>query len=213
MIKIVIADDHTLFAKGLASILEENPNFKVTAIFNDGRSMVDYLRNQKTDIAIIDLNMPQFDGKSTLEKLNKYKKIRTKRIILSMYGEETLLRECFQLKIDAYLLKDTEPEILKNTIIEVHENRHEFSLAQLLENSNQIEKNAFDDNFIKKHKLSKREIEIINLIVKGLTNAKIAEKLMLSHYTIDTHRKNILLKLGVKNTAELVRFALDNSIK
>lgn len=208
MITIVIADDHKLFAQGLANILAEDPEFQIKAIFNDGRSMVDYLCNQDADIAIVDLNMPHFDGKSTLIKLKEHN-VSSKRIVVSMYAEESLLQECAEIGIDAYLLKDTEPEVLKSTIKDVYNNKHVFSIEKV----NQIDtENLFKDDFINKYKLSKRELEVIHFVVEGFTNTKIADKLFLSTYTIDTHRKNISQKLGINNTAELVKIAIEQGI-
>ncbi len=209
MINIVIADDHTLFAKGLASILADEKDFNIRGIFNDGRSMIDFVNNQEVDVAIIDLNMPEFDGRHTLAKLNEYPDLNVKRIILSMYAEETLLHDCYDLGIDAYILKDTEPDILKNTIREVFEGTYVL-------NDNGISKpkksTYFRDDFNGKYKLSSREIEICSLIVEGHSNVKIAELLFLSAYTVDTHRKNVLRKLGLKNIAELIKFAIEQKV-
>jgi DNA-binding NarL/FixJ family response regulator len=209
MIDIVIADDHKLFAQGLASILDEDEEFNIKAIFNDGRSMIDYLSNQSADVAIIDLNMPHFDGKSTLIKLHE-KNIPIKKLVLSMYAEKKLLDECTNIGIDAYLLKDTEPDILTETIKKLASGNYNFDISSVFNNENS--NLNFKDNFINKYKLSKREIEVLKLITEGLTNHKIAEKLFLSTFTIDTHRKNIIQKIGVKNTAELVKFAMEQNL-
>ena len=96
MIDIVIVDDHKLFAQGLANILSEDKELNVKAIFNDGRSLVDYLKNNTSDIALIDLNMPHFDGKNTLLHFNA-NNIKIKRIILSMYAENSLLKNALKL--------------------------------------------------------------------------------------------------------------------
>lgn len=208
MIDVVIVDDHKLFAQGLANILEEDEELHVKAIFNDGRSLVDYLKNNNAHIALIDLNMPHFDGKNTILHL-KANNIQTKRIVLSMYAEESLLKECFEIGIDAYLMKDVEPDSLIQTIKEVNSGEYQFDVSSISKaNVNYL----FKDDFINKYKLSKRELEIVNLIVGGLTNAKIAEKLFISTFTVDTHRKNILQKLAIKNTAELVKLALEQGI-
>ena len=208
MIAIVIVDDHKLFAQGLANILAEDKELNVKAIFNDGRSLVDYLKNNTSHIALIDLNMPHFDGKNTLLHFNA-NNIKIKRIILSMYAEDNLLKECIEIGIDAYLLKDVEPDSLIQTIKDVYLSQYKFDLLSLLKvNVNY----SFKDDFINKYKLSKRELEVVNLIVGGLTNVRIADKLFLSTFTIDTHRKNILQKLEVKNTAELVKLAFEQGI-
>ena len=208
MIDIVIVDDHKLFAQGLANILSEDKELNVKAIFNDGRSLVDYLKNNTSDIALIDLNMPQFDGKNTLLHFNA-NNIKTKRIILSMYADDTLLKECIEIGIDAYLMKDVEPDSLIQTIKDVYLSQYKFDLLSLLKANINY---SFKDDFINKYKLSKRELEVVNLIVGGLTNVRIADKLFLSTFTIDTHRKNILQKLEVKNTAELVKLAFEQGI-
>jgi DNA-binding NarL/FixJ family response regulator len=208
MIDIVITDDHKLFAQGLANILSETEGFNIKAIFNDGRSTVDYLSNQTADIAIIDLNMPHFDGKSTIKKLNE-KSIKIKKLVLTMYADEKLINDCIELGIDAYLLKDTEPDTLIDVIIKVVNNQYQLTTNQVINNKNELE---FKDDFINKFRLSKREVEVIKLIVNGYSNAKIADKLFLSTYTIDTHRKNILQKLDINNTAELVKIALEQNL-
>lgn len=208
MINIVIVDDHKLFAQGLANILAEDKDLNVKAIFNDGRSLIDYLKNNSSHIALIDLNMSHFDGKSTLLHL-KANHIKTKRIVLSMYAEEVLLKECIEIGIDAYLMKDIEPEDLIHVIKEVHKGQYQFDHLSI--GRTNIE-HSFKDDFVNKFKLSKRELEIINLIVGGLTNIKIGEKLFISTFTVDTHRKNILQKLAVKNTAELVTKAFEQGI-
>ena len=208
MIDIVIVDDHKLFAQGLANILSEDKELNVKAIFNDGRSLVDYLKNNTSDIALIDLNMPQFDGKNTLLHFNA-NNIKTKRIILSMYADDTLLKECIEIGIDAYLMKDVEPNNLIQTIKDVYLSQYKFDFLSISKANINY---AFKDDFINRYKLSKRELEIVNLIVGGLTNIKIADKLFLSTFTIDTHRKNILQKLRVKNTAELVKLAFEQGI-
>jgi DNA-binding NarL/FixJ family response regulator len=208
MIDIVITDDHKLFAKGLANILAETEGFNIKAVFNDGRSTIDYLSNQSADIAIIDLNMPHFDGKNTINKMNE-KNINIKKLVLTMYADEKLIDDCVNLGIDAYLLKDTEPDILVDVITKVVNNQYQLNAKQVKHINNEIE---FKDDFVNKFKLSKREVEVIKLIVNGFTNAKIADKLFLSTYTVDTHRKNILQKLEIGNTAELVKIALQQNL-
>jgi DNA-binding NarL/FixJ family response regulator len=208
MIDIVITDDHKLFAQGLANILAETAGFNIKAIFNDGRSTVDYLSNQSADIAIIDLNMPHFDGKSTIKKLNE-KNINIKKLVLTMYADEKLINDCVELGIDAYLLKDTEPDTLVEVITKVVNNQYILNASQLINKNNKIE---FKDDFINKFRLSKRELEVIQLVTNGYSNIKIAQKLFLSPYTVDTHRKNILQKLEINNTAELVKIALEQNL-
>jgi DNA-binding NarL/FixJ family response regulator len=126
-----------------------------------------------------------------------------------MYADEKLINDCIELGIDAYLLKDTEPDTLVEVITKVVNNQYILNASQLINKNNKIE---FKDDFINKFRLSKRELEVIQLVTNGYSNIKIAQKLFLSPYTVDTHRKNILQKLEINNTAELVKIALEQNL-
>ncbi|WP_192822699.1 LuxR C-terminal-related transcriptional regulator [Rufibacter sp. LB8] len=208
-IEIVIADDHKLFAQGLANILNKDPDLEVKAIFNDGRSMIDYLQNQKAQVALIDLNMPLFNGESTLARMNEVG-LACKKIVITMYADEGLLKSCISLGIDAYLLKDQEPDTVIQTIKEVVGGTYQFK--HYLPTTADTQKEAFKDDFVNAYKLSKREVEVLQLVIKGLTSGEIADKLFLSVFTVETHRRNIHQKLKVKNTAELVKLAMQQKL-
>ncbi|MGV3538660.1 MAG: LuxR C-terminal-related transcriptional regulator [Rufibacter sp.] len=208
MIEIVIADDHRLFAQGLATILGKDPELQVKAIFNDGRSLVDYLQNQRAHVALIDLNMPFFNGECTLARMKECG-ITCKKIVITMYADETLLKNCIALGIDAYLLKDTEPETLVQTIKQVVAGTYKAKSTPVAVSPSP---KLYKDDFINVHKLSKREVEVLHLVAQGLSSAEIADKLFLSVFTVETHRRNIHVKLKVKNTAELVKLALEQGL-
>lgn len=208
-ISTIIADDHKLFAQGLANILGHSGEIEIKAIVHNGKALVQELKNEPTDLALIDLNMPELDGIGAIKQIQAMS-IRTKLIILSTYADEKLVEEAKNLNVDAYLLKDAEPEELLYTIKEVMENRYEFNIHHILKQTEPLEN--FSDDFLKKYKLSRREIEIIQLLKKGLTNQEIADKIFLSVLTIQTHRKNIIQKLGVNNSAGLIAFAHEHNI-
>ncbi|MGM0582530.1 MAG: response regulator [Bacteroidota bacterium] len=208
-ISTIIADDHKLFAQGLSNILGQSDEIEIKAVVHNGKALVQELKNEPTDLALIDLNMPELDGIGAIKQIQSMS-IKTKLIILSTYADEKLVEEAKNLKVDAYLLKDAEPEELLYTIKEVMENRYEFNLNHILKQTEPLEN--FSDDFLKKYKLSRREIEIIQLLKKGLTNQEIADKIFLSVLTIQTHRKNIIQKLEVNNTAGLIAFAHEHNI-
>ncbi|WP_183906684.1 response regulator transcription factor [Rufibacter immobilis] len=208
MIDIVIADDHKLFAQGLANLLNTDPDLQVTAIFNDGRSLLDHLQSQPTQVALIDLNMPFFNGEKTLQRM-KEQGICCKKIVITMYADERLLKSCLALGIDAYLLKNTELDVVIDTIKAVVAGTYVLDQRA---SGQRIEDPTFKDDFLNVHKLSKREVEIVKLVAKGLTSAEIADTLFLSILTVDTHRRNIHQKLKVKNTAELIQLALKQDL-
>lgn len=205
----VIVDDHKLFAHGLANLLKSSEELKIAAILHDGYSLLEYLKHEEVDVLLIDLNMPQMDGFTVIEHI-KSAAYQTKLIVLSTYADQKLVNQAIELGVDAYLLKDAEPEELIYTIKEVMEARYNFNIQHILKQTEGLL--HFSNDFLKKHQLSKREIEIIQLVKAGLKNQEIADKLFLSILTIQTHRKNIISKLAVENTAGLINFAHQNQI-
>ncbi len=208
MITIAIADDHKLMSEGIASILQSDPDLSVSKICTNGKELVEYLKNQAVDLVLIDLNMPVLNGPDTIRILRN-NCIPVKIVVLSMYADETIYAKCRELDINGYLHKDSDAQHLIDTIkaISTGENRYDYdhpSKSSLMDNS------LFEDKFVNKFKLSQRELEIIQLVRNGHTNQEIADILFLSIHTVMTHRKNILHKLGVRNTAEMLTLISGN---
>ncbi len=208
MIRIALADDHKLFAKGIEGILEEEANFLVVGVFPNGRELCDYLAKNQPDVVLTDLNMPIMDGFGVLEHCKK-KYPHVKVVVLSMYDEEKIYKQCLDKKADAFILKDADPDELIFTIHEVYEGRHVLNFDRV---KKQAIQGAYFDAFRMKYKLSRRETEIIQLIKDGIQNKSIAEMLNLSKQTVETHRKNIHQKLQVSSRIELVNKAHEMNI-
>ncbi|MBK1440397.1 response regulator transcription factor [Parapedobacter sp. ISTM3] len=203
MITIAIADDHKLMSEGVASILQSDPSLTVTKICTNGKELIDFLETHTVDVVLIDLNMPILNGPDTIRAL-KRNQTPSKIVVLSMYADEHVYATCRELDINGYLRKDSNAQHLIDTIKAIHngENRYDYDRA---DKANSIVANAlFEDKFLNKFKLSKRELEIIKLVSNGHTNQEIADILFLSIHTVMTHRKNILHKLDVRNTAEML---------
>ncbi|HSI75742.1 MAG TPA: response regulator transcription factor [Lunatimonas sp.] len=207
MTKIIMADDHKMFAQGMANILKREPDFEIVGIFSNGKQVLSYLQRQEADLLITDMNMPGMDGIGLIQELKK-RKIKIKIIVLSMYDGEEIFKNCVKQGISAYVLKNADPEELVYTIHEVIEKRHIIDFQHVLY---QAEDNPFDhlDTYALKFKLSKREFEILSYIAKGKTNKEISEILHLSVHTVETHRKHIHAKLNVSSSAELIKKAID----
>lgn len=208
MIKIALADDHKMFAKGIAGLLEEEEDFNIMGIFSNGRELLDFLESVDVDIILTDMNMPVLDGEGVIEAVKlliPYPKI----IVLSMYDDEAIFLKCQKLGASAYVLKNADPDELIYTIREVFEGSHIMSFQKVLQ-QNQDE--LYADIYKEKFRLSKRELQILRLIKEGMTNRDVAEKLHLSTHTVDAHRKKIHHKLGVSSVAELIRKALDMNL-
>lgn len=200
MIRIAIADDHKLFAKGIESLLEEEEDFSIKGIFLNGNDLVDFVTKKNVDIIITDMNMPGLDGVGVIKAVKDIS-TKIKVIVLSMYDDQHIYEKCIKSGASAYMLKDSDPNELIYTIREVFEGSYIADYRKVL---NEIENSKFPDYFSEKIKLSKREIQIIKKICAGSTNREIADQLALSQHTVETHRKKIHQKLGVSSVAELV---------
>lgn len=208
MITIAIADDHKLMSEGIASILQSDPDLSVSKICTNGKELVEYLKNNKVDLVLVDLNMPVLNGPDTIRILRNQCNA-VKIVVLSMYADETIYAKCRELDINGYLHKDSDAQHLIDAIktISAGENRYDYDHPT---KSSLSEDPLFEDRFVNKFKLSRREQEIIQLVRNGHTNQEIADILFLSIHTVMTHRKNILHKLGVRNTAEMLTVISNN---
>lgn len=203
-IKIVIADDHALFVNGLELLLKEDQRIDVIAIADDGKELLRVITQQRPDLILLDINMPNMNGLDALMQIKKnFPAIKT--IVLSTYHESHLIERAKQNGADGYLLKNCNKEELFKAISLVISGSTCFPLRlQKIENDfNRT------DSFLKKFNLTKRELEITEFIKEGFTNQQIAEKLFLSIFTVETHRKNIMQKLQLKNPAALIRFLME----
>lgn len=207
-IKIIIADDHQLFRNGLKILLNAFPEFEVSAEASNGEEFLRILNDNKADIALMDINMPEMDGiEATRRGLKLCPDINI--IALSMYGEEDYYYKMVDAGAKGFLLKDSDISEVKEAILTVLKGGSYFS-QELLHNV--IQKIKHRENESKTANLSKREKEILSKICEGLSNQEIAETLFISKRTVDKHRANLLGKTNSKNTASLILFAIRNKL-
>jgi DNA-binding NarL/FixJ family response regulator len=206
-IKIIIADDHTLFINGLKLLLKEEPWIEVIDVANDGRELLDILTKTTPDLILLDINMPAMNGLDAARYI-KQTHSSIKLIILSTYNEDHLVDKAKQVGINGYLLKNSSKDDLLQTIRLVINNQSAFPYLE------PKKENIFDkeDTFLKQFNLTKRETEIILLLKNNLTNQQIADQLFLSIYTVETHRKNIMQKLGLKTPVALMKFIIEKNL-
>jgi two-component system, NarL family, nitrate/nitrite response regulator NarL len=203
-IKVLIADDHHLMVDGIRSLLDDVEGLEIVGVANDGEETMVFVSRKPVDVILLDLQMPKMNGFQVAEQIKKkYPTIRI--LVLTMYDKPGFIRELLESGVDGYVLKNTGKEELVQGIMTVHKGEKFFSkeVSGIFYDSFRKEK---DENTF----LTSREIEIIKLIAQELTSQEIADKLFLSHFTVDTHRRNIINKLGVKNTAGLIRYAYEN---
>jgi DNA-binding NarL/FixJ family response regulator len=209
-INLLIADDHLLIADGISKILETEKTIGEIYTAGNGREAVDKVLINGIDCVIMDINMPVLNGLEAT-KLIKQEKPYVKVIVVSMLSDAAIVSKMMKAGADAFINKDTGKTELLKAIDKVMQGEKYIS-PQISNNlfTHLTDRNVNKDD-IEKH-LTAREIEIIRYIADGLTNHEIANKLFLSIVTVDTHRKNMLAKLQLKNTASLVKYAADHKL-
>lgn len=205
-INILIADDHQLFLDGLQLIFTNHPVYTIIAEAHDGKEVLEAFKQHSIDMAILDINMPKPNGFEICKILRK-EFPQCKIIVLSMYHEDQFVAEFMKSGASAYVLKNAGKTELFNAL-DVAIKGGTYVSKEL---QHYLEPEPKDD-FVKTHALTKRELEIIKLLAQEKNSNDIAQILFLSTFTVNTHRKNILQKLGLKNSAGLIKFASDNEL-
>ena len=206
-LKAIIIDDHKLFASGLSTILEDI-GLKIVSTFGNGKDAMSYIRNNEIDLIFSDINMPEMNGIQLLKQL-KEEKINTKRIIVSMYEDASIIKEVFANGADAYLSKNTDKEEIITAIKDCLNGKKYINKKLEISKLKTLES---EDAFTLQYRLTSREREILKLILEEKSNQEISVLLMISKRTVETHKKNTFLKLGVKNTIGLAKIAIKNKL-
>jgi two-component system nitrate/nitrite response regulator NarL len=206
-LSLIIADDHKMFIDGLCLLLQSEPGIEILSIASNGRELISLLQEHVPDVILLDINMPGFNGFEALSRIKSiYPKIKV--IMLSTYNEEHLIEKAKAGGANGYMVKNADKNELINVIMLVGQGQSCFPYKQPAASP------VFDeqDPFLKQFQLTKRELELLQLIKQNITNQQMAEQLNLSVYTVETHRKNIMQKLNLKNPVELSRFILQYNL-
>jgi two-component system, NarL family, response regulator DegU len=219
-IKIVLADDHVLVRKGIRAMLESDEEMEVIGEASNGQEALEAARTLKPDILVLDIRMPHMDGLEAAARVREYAP-GTKAVILSMHDSEEYVLEALNADAYGYLLKDTDKEEFLKALRAVHGGSKYYTGAvshvlanRLLQGQGQRptvrreEAAAASDLY----NLSKREKQILRMVIDGRHNKEIAEALDKSQRTIETHRFNIMKKLGVNNAIDMVNKAVRENI-
>jgi DNA-binding NarL/FixJ family response regulator len=208
MIKVMIADDHPLMIGGIKTTLADSPEVEIVADASNGYEVIRQLEEGKeVDVILMDINMPKLDGLDTTKKVSKAFP-QVKIIALSQYSEKRFVKRMLKYGADGYLLKDSSRDDLIEAIQKVHAGEKYFSPRLSVSLVNQELKLENTSSLFPK--LTERELEILNLICKEHSSQEIADKLFISFHTVESHRANLMHKSGTKNTAGLVRWAVEN---
>jgi two-component system, NarL family, response regulator NreC len=212
MIRILLADDHTVVRKGLRLLLESQPGFEVVADASNGRETVALAEQHLPDVVVMDVAMPILNGIEAARQISA-KQPQTAIVFLSMHADEGYVLKALKAGARAYLLKDSAENDLIAAIQAVNEGKAFFSPAiskMLVEDyMRQMRERDVEDSY---ELLTTREREILQLLAEGKSNKDAANLLKLSLYTVETHRANILQKLNLHSGAELILYAVRKGV-
>lgn len=198
-INVLVVDDHPMVLEGMKSMLSQISFVGVNAVAANAYEAMELIKNGHTDIVITDINMPEISGMELALKIrNEFPAVRI--IAMSTFKERSYISQMIQNGASGYLVKSASKEEIEEALLSVFEGKLYMSLDVSLSSA---EKNELNNIPV----LSSREKEVLQLIADGMTNPQIAAKLFLSMHTVDSHRKNLLTKFAVNNTASLIKLA------
>lgn len=208
MIKILIVDDHKVVIDGISLLLSQSDHVEVVGFALNGKDAIDMLEDIEVDLILLDINMPIMNGIDACKVIkNTYADIKV--IALSMLKESSLIKMMLKNGATGYVLKNAGKDELLDAITKVNDGKkylgdevNDIILDSLTKGNSKKTTNPFPS-------LSRREKEILELIMEEYTTQEISKKLFISFGTVETHRRNMLIKLGARNTAGLVRIAME----
>jgi DNA-binding NarL/FixJ family response regulator len=209
MIRVMIAEDHDILREGLQSLLKDETSIKIVAEAPNGKILLDYLETTPADVILMDINMPVLNGVDTTRIISEQHK-NIKVLVLSMLDHPNYLSQMLSVGAKGYILKNSSKAELIKAIHEVAAGRKYISkeIAGKLESSNSKSEDA---KKVEVH-LTKRELQILELLAEGLTNKEIGDRIFLSKRTVETHRRNLFEKTNCKNSSALIKYAIVKGI-
>jgi DNA-binding NarL/FixJ family response regulator len=208
VIRILIADDHAVVAEGLKHVIEAQADMQVIAIVGDGRQAVRRTEELHPDVVIMDLSMPELNGADATRAILEHDPAR-KVIVLSMYAEHEYVRRALKSGALGYVVKRSAAKDVVDSIRAVHAGQRYVSPLVAGAVTEQGARGEQDDRLAR---LSTREREVLQLMAEGRTGTEIAQRLSLSPKTVETYRARLVEKLGIRDVAGLVRFAIQRGI-
>ncbi|NLI12841.1 response regulator [Pelotomaculum propionicicum] len=206
-IRIILADDHKLFCEGLLSMLEGQSDLEVIATAPDGNTVANLARELSPDMVIVDIGMPNLNGIEAARRIAA-ENPSIKIIALSMHSDKRFVAEMFKAGASAYILKDCVFEELISAIHSVMEGNPYVSPALTKMVIKDYIKNLHQDNSSAFEVLTAREREVLQLLAEGKTTRQIASSLFVSEKTVESHRRQVMRKLGINSVAGLIKYAI-----
>ncbi len=210
-IRALLVDDHTVVRQGLRRLLESDDGIAVVGEASSGRAAVEMVQEVQPHVVVMDVGLPELNGVEATRQIVK-RLDGTRVLILTMHGDDVYVRQSLRAGAHGYVLKDADSEDLIQAVKTVGGGGSFFSpeIARVMLEDYLGYGEHYDDD--KVARLTDREREVMQLIAEGRSSKEVANLLSLSVYTVDTHRKHIMEKLDLLNTAELVRFAIRSKV-
>ncbi|MBN8674087.1 MAG: response regulator transcription factor [Chitinophagales bacterium] len=203
-IKVLVVDDHPMVLEGMRSMLLQISFVEITGTAPNAYEAIERIKETSPDIVITDINMPEVSGIELTVKIRKeFPAVRV--VAMSTFKERSYISQMIQSGASGYLVKSASREEIEEAILSVFEGKLYMSLDINLSAADKVELNSAPI-------LSSREKEVLQLIADGFTNPQIAAKLFISLHTVDSHRKNLLTKFAVNNTASLIKLAAKHNM-
>jgi DNA-binding NarL/FixJ family response regulator len=212
VLRILLADDHVLFRKGLAQLLNSQPDFEVIGEATDGNEAIAKIKALKPDVILMDINMPNCSGFEATRRI-KTQHPDVQVVVLTVSEDENDLKAAVQSGANGYLLKDLSPEILFQQLRGLVSGQVPISRAMMGKLFHQLaQKDQSSPRPVANSALSDRESQVLALVVNGFSNQEIADELGIARNTAKNHLHNILGKLGVKNRAQATAYAIQHGL-
>jgi DNA-binding NarL/FixJ family response regulator len=212
MINIAIADDYKIFRDGLKVGMAADQNLNVVLEADNGEDLLNGLKDQKVDVIIMDLKMPIMDGmEATKEVRKKFDGIKV--LVVTMYDDDKFIIHLMENGANGYLLKNADSDEIRKSIYAVHHNGYYFNdLVNKALLKKLVLKGNIKPSFNQNVELTERELEVLKLICEEKTAGEIGKEIFLSPRSVEGIRQRLIEKVGVRNTAGLVMFAIKNGI-
>ena len=206
MIRLAIAEDHQSLIDGIKLLLEYEDHITIVGTANNGEELLDIVKKKQPNVVLTDIRMPKMDGITATKQLKK-KYPNIKVLAFTMFDQTEAIEQMMDAGASGYILKNSSLKEVLNAIVSVYEGNTYFD-ANL--NTNDLQVNGTTK---KKGLLTKRQIEILELVAQGKTSREIATQLYIGIRTVETHRKNMIRILGLQGKGELMRYALEKKYK
>ncbi|MGH2721556.1 MAG: response regulator [Actinomycetota bacterium] len=209
-IRLALADDHLVVREGLRAMLEAEPDFEVVGQTGNGSEVAALVERVKPDVLVLDLMMPGIGGLDVIRELSR-RGAGTRIVVLSMHANEAYVLEALGSGAGAYVLKQSEAGELVRAVHEVASGRRYLS-PPLSDRALEAYLRQFESGAPERATLTPREREVLQLVAEGHTSPEIAERLFISPRTVETHRSNLMRKLGLRTPADVVRYAVRHGV-